>query len=122
MDLTGQVFGRLIALALDGDGRPARWLCRCSCGEQRSVAAGQLRSGKARSCGCLRREATAGRNRRRVWPKKPPRVAVSVTHAPWREEAVRLRAAGWTFAAIAGVVGVSKARVHQVLARRIASV
>ena len=33
-----------------------QWLCRCDCGKEIIVMAGSLRSGKTRSCGCLRRE------------------------------------------------------------------
>lgn len=38
---------------------PNHWLCRCSCGAQRRVAATSLNSGASRSCGCLRKEIMA---------------------------------------------------------------
>jgi hypothetical protein len=33
------------------------WLCRCDCGTEKIVSAGNLRSGHTQSCGCLWREA-----------------------------------------------------------------
>jgi len=53
-DLTGQPFGSLIALSRDPStkyDRP-RWICRCTCGKTKSIAAGNLRAGKSQSCGC----------------------------------------------------------------------
>lgn len=63
-DLAGQQFGRLTALGPIGK-TPARktlWLCRCQCQNEVSVASGDLISGKAQSCGCLRRERTSEAN------------------------------------------------------------
>lgn len=57
-DLTGQRFGRLVIdgyAGVRGAGRGQTiWLCRCDCGSTTSVAAGHLRCGHTRSCGCLR--------------------------------------------------------------------
>lgn len=56
LDLRGQTFGRLTALKRmkkPDRHRRARWLCVCTCGEQRVVDANSLRSGNTRSCGCL---------------------------------------------------------------------
>lgn len=66
MDLTGQRFGRLIALrALPK--QPlcvTQWVCRCDCGQEIIVGIGHLRNEHTRSCGCLQREVTSERNRR----------------------------------------------------------
>lgn len=55
LDLTGQRFGKLTALAPAGKigGRTA-WLCRCECGREAVVTTRKLRSGDTRSCGCLK--------------------------------------------------------------------
>lgn len=61
IDLTGQRFGRLIAL------RPStlktvagkRWECVCDCGGTTVTTSLKLRSGHTTSCGCYQREATA---------------------------------------------------------------
>lgn len=39
------------------DGRRyTQWLCQCSCGKTKKVAAHLIRNGHKKSCGCLRRE------------------------------------------------------------------
>jgi len=62
-DLTGQRFGRLTVLGRTDDyitpstrKGAARWLTRCDCGQENSVVGGQLKGGKTRSCGCIRKE------------------------------------------------------------------
>lgn len=63
IDLSGQRFGRLEAIAPVGAGAAGtRWLCRCDCGETREVCGLKLRQGRTRSCGCLRRELSSTRN------------------------------------------------------------
>lgn len=63
-DITGKVFGRLLALRLHGTGRENRamWICRCSCGQEKIVSGKALRDGRTNSCGCLSREILAKRN------------------------------------------------------------
>jgi hypothetical protein len=54
-DLTGQVFGDLTAIGLGPKMRPdtgAWWLCRCLCGQEKSLPSKDLVTGKIRSCGC----------------------------------------------------------------------
>jgi hypothetical protein len=56
IDLADQRFGRLVALRpcdRRKDGR-MRWLCVCDCGRELEVGGDCLRTGHARSCGCLR--------------------------------------------------------------------
>jgi hypothetical protein len=77
LDLTGQVFGRLTVIHEHGRTRcgNAVWLCRCTCGNEKAIAAGKLRSKGSkgtRSCGCLRNEshgrpATHGKTYTREW-------------------------------------------------------
>lgn len=57
-DLTNQQFGRLTALHDAGPSPKGQrlWLCQCTCGQTKLVKAYQLRSGKAGSCGCGRKE------------------------------------------------------------------
>jgi len=56
---TGNRYGRLIAIKEVED---KKWLCKCDCGNVKSIASASLRSGATRSCGCLRREKTGKRS------------------------------------------------------------
>lgn len=65
-NITGQRFGRLVALGYTGSSVPegkALWLCQCECGSQVVVSGKQLRTNRTRSCGCLHREATGNMSR-----------------------------------------------------------
>jgi len=66
-DLTGRRFGRLTALSFAGlnENRNAVWKCRCDCGREVLALAINLKGGRTRSCGCLRRELTRQRNEQR---------------------------------------------------------
>ena len=59
-DLTNMRFGRLTALE-PTEKRSAGsvvWKCKCDCGKFSEVSSHNLKSGKARSCGCVRDEKT----------------------------------------------------------------
>lgn len=54
-DLTGQRFGKLIALYPVYSGYKnthTKWHCQCDCGNECDIDIGNLRSGKSQSCGC----------------------------------------------------------------------
>ncbi|OAV63378.1 hypothetical protein Barb6_03776 [Bacteroidales bacterium Barb6] len=57
-DLTGKRFGRLTVVGRDFKNKwgDLSWLCRCDCGNEKSVRTGRLNSGNTASCGCLRNE------------------------------------------------------------------
>jgi hypothetical protein len=65
-DLTGLSSGRLTVLYVSPE-KPVngntRWICRCECGNVVSVIGYKIVTGRAKSCGCIRRH-----------PKRPPRV------------------------------------------------
>jgi hypothetical protein len=64
-DLTGQRFGRLIALQLDSVRASfAFWACRCDCGAFCVIRGRNLRNGCAKSCGCYARQRIGDRARR----------------------------------------------------------
>lgn len=54
----GDRFGRLTAVRQCGKNkwRDQLWECACDCGATKVVAAGKLKSGHTRSCGCLARD------------------------------------------------------------------
>jgi HNH endonuclease len=58
-------FGRLVVIGPGPRGREFR-VCLCACGAQREVRIYELRYGKTRSCGCLKRETSAANSRRHV--------------------------------------------------------
>lgn len=63
-DLTGQTFGLLTVARrapnyISKTGQEAVWHCRCECGNELDVRAGQLRSGHTKSCGCFQKKAAA---------------------------------------------------------------
>ncbi|KKL15314.1 hypothetical protein LCGC14_2068940 [marine sediment metagenome] len=56
IDETGKRYGQLIVISRSKNspcGRSA-WTCVCSCGNTTKIQSGHLRSGKIRSCGCMR--------------------------------------------------------------------
>lgn len=62
--MQGSVFGRLVALNLAYTGKRGKvWNCRCSCGVELEVLAYSLKSGKTKSCGCLRKEMGGTKNK-----------------------------------------------------------
>ena len=62
LDLTGQRFGRLVAIRDSGErksGQGVIWECKCDCGEISFVSRVSLRSGDTKSCGCLHKEVVS---------------------------------------------------------------
>ena len=57
LELTGVRFGRLVAVRPASP--PSYWLCRCDCGQEKSVFLGSLRRGLTTSCGCFQREVAS---------------------------------------------------------------
>jgi hypothetical protein len=63
IDITGQKFGRLTVIQQQGKDKynNALWLCKCDCGNEITVISNNLKSGRTKSCGCYRKEATKQR-------------------------------------------------------------
>lgn len=55
-DITGQRFGRLVAVSYSHSVRQAMWLCRCDCGKEKVISGRSLRTGVTVSCGCYGHE------------------------------------------------------------------
>jgi hypothetical protein len=57
-DLTGQRFGRLVALhrCPRSSHKGSHWRCLCDCGTEKDIHQTSLLNGQSQSCGCLRRE------------------------------------------------------------------
>ncbi len=60
-DITGQRFGRLVALNPTEERRDRKivWRCLCDCGNICYLTGKSLRSGNTKSCGCLQKEKAA---------------------------------------------------------------
>lgn len=58
---TGNRYGRLTVICLDRieEKGGAFWLCACDCGCMTVVRGNKLRTGRTKSCGCLKRETSA---------------------------------------------------------------
>jgi len=63
IDITNERFNRWTVLSRDGSDtqKQAMWLCECDCGQTKRVTGYCLRSGRSKSCGCLKRDATIAR-------------------------------------------------------------
>ena len=62
-DLTGQAFGRLTVLSramLPDKNHGSYWLCRCECGQEKTIRGYDLTKGLSQSCGCRRGGFTHG--------------------------------------------------------------
>ena len=61
-DETGKRYGRLTVLYRDeskpkGHGHKVWWICKCDCGNIKSIKGENLRRGLTKSCGCLQKES-----------------------------------------------------------------
>ena len=80
VDLTGMVFGRLVATGRAAGLSPhgAMWLCTCDCGGQVVARGKHLRAGRIMSCGCLQAELISARS-------KTHGLSKSRTYRIWRD-------------------------------------
>lgn len=60
LNLQGMKFGRLLVVSEHGRSKDSRvlWKCMCDCGKETIVQASHLKSGRIKSCGCLRNETS----------------------------------------------------------------
>lgn len=72
-DISGLRSGRLIAIELSKiNSRGAFWVCICDCGNKSIVIGSNLRNGRTKSCGCLRKELLIKRNTSHNMSKSAP--------------------------------------------------
>jgi hypothetical protein len=78
VDLLRQSFGEWLVLTHAGArGGDTYWLCRCSCGAEKTIKRASLVTGRSKSCGCLRPKGaqwTADQHRaaKRKWKAANP--------------------------------------------------
>lgn len=85
IDLTGKKFGRLTAVRfVPDDGKYARWLFACSCGNEVITLSQSVRSGNTKSCGCHKVDVLASRGTHKQSGKKR-----SGAYSSWAQMMVR---------------------------------
>lgn len=53
-NIVGEKFGKLTVVAFDKkQGNMSKWICKCDCGNTKSVRIDHLKNGEIKSCGCL---------------------------------------------------------------------
>lgn len=77
LEITGEVYGRLVAVKPMVLDREWHWLFRCECGAEKVMPISRVRRGNTRSCGCLHREQVAQRNRTHGLSHRPEHNAWS---------------------------------------------
>jgi hypothetical protein len=72
-DLVGQVFGRLTVCSPSGIDKfgKRKWVCKCECGNESTVATGALTTGNTTSCGCWKLQVTGDSHRTHGMSKTP---------------------------------------------------
>lgn len=68
VDITGQRFGKLVALRDSGvsNGHNRMWICRCDCGNYATVRSSYLTKNRTKSCGCWKSECNS-KERSHLW-------------------------------------------------------
>lgn len=64
VDITGQMFGKLLVISRVPNAKNGKavWNCKCDCGNAVTVWGSNLRNGHTKSCGCLISKITCQRN------------------------------------------------------------
>ena len=77
-DITGERFGKLVAVKNVGVNKHKRalWLCKCDCGNECVVTSQELNKGDTQSCGCLHKEAITKANKKDMLNKRFGRLVV----------------------------------------------
>ena len=73
IDLTGQKFNKLTVIKPAGKEKSGNilWECLCECGNKAVISSYNIRSGRAKSCGCLRAEVSRKNNTTHNMTKTP---------------------------------------------------
>ena len=82
IDLTGQRFNNLVILSrATKPGQPIKWKCQCDCGNIFEARGNDIKNGKTKSCGCLRKKQARNLNFKDITNQRFGRlVALKNTH------------------------------------------
>jgi len=89
IDLTGQRFGKLIAIKPNGKTKGGNylWECICDCGKETIVAGKSLKDSSTKSCGCLQKEMACEASKLRIRHGHSTNDKTSRTYNTWRRMA-----------------------------------
>lgn len=102
-NLSGSVFGRLTVLRIEPSRKRRSWVCQCTCGNRCVVAQSELSQGDTRSCGCIRTEMLAARNREGKVDHSTLSAGERVAYQKWAQMWNRVRNPTGKSACYAGV-------------------
>lgn len=91
IDITGQRFGRLVAMEPTKQRKNGNviWKCLCDCGKSHYVRLGDLKNSSTKSCGCLSKELSSKRTRKDITNKRFGRlVALGPTDRRYVREVI----------------------------------
>lgn len=96
LDLTGQIFTRLTVIKHVGNSSDGgkTYLCRCTCGQERIVRSGNLRSGHCCSCGCFSADRSRNGNVKHGHSRRD--IPPSPTYNSWASMMARCYSTGST--------------------------
>jgi hypothetical protein len=82
LELIGQRFGRLTVVERQDKDNKAnwRWLCRCDCGNTKTICGRSLTGGATKSCGCLNKERV---RESRLIHDVPPGLSRTTEYHAW---------------------------------------
>lgn len=62
-DLSGRKYNKLTVICKNGktNGGDIKWLCKCDCGNEKTITGSKLKSGWTKSCGCMQKEWAANK-------------------------------------------------------------
>jgi hypothetical protein len=68
IDLANKQFGRLNVIRFSHKDKhhKAYWICKCSCGVEKTISSASLRKNYTKSCGCLRKELLRSEYRKKL--------------------------------------------------------
>ena len=85
-DLTGQRFGRLVAIRYEFDDKRHQpcWTFHCDCGTEKILSVNQVKWSGVQSCGCLRKERTGNLNKKDISGKRFGRL-IAIRQTEYRD-------------------------------------
>ena len=87
-NIAGEIFGKLRAISptekRSEGGRDIFWNCICECGNETKALAGELKSGRLKSCGCLKTKDITGKKFGRLQAIAPVRKREKDNRIIWK--------------------------------------